>query len=106
MDVSPIHQLPKLPGRAHADHEGTYGKVLVVAGSRGMSGGAVLSARAALRGGAGVVQLACPAEVQPVVAAAYPGYTTFGIRQHADGTFGDGAAEELVELARGADVLA
>ena len=106
MDVSPIHQLPKLPGRAHADHKGTYGKVLVVAGSRGMSGGAVLCAHAALRGGAGVVQLACPAEVQPIAAAAYPGYTTFGIRQHADGTFGDGAAEEVIELARGADVLA
>ena len=106
MNVDPVTELPKLPARAHAGHKGTYGKVLVVAGSRGMSGGAVLCAHSALRSGAGVVQLACPAEVQPVVAAAYPGYTTFGIRQHADGTFGDGTAEEVVELARGADVLA
>jgi ADP-dependent NAD(P)H-hydrate dehydratase len=106
MNVDPVTELPKLPARSHAGHKGTYGKVLVVAGSRGMSGGAVLCAHAALRSGAGAVQLACPADVQPVVAAAYPGYTTFGIRQHADGTFGDGAAEEVVEIARGADVLA
>ncbi|MBN9122271.1 MAG: NAD(P)H-hydrate dehydratase [Planctomycetes bacterium] len=106
MDVTPVVELPKLPRRVSAGHKGTYGKVLVVAGSRGMSGAAVLCAHAALRSGAGVVQLACPADVQPVVAAAYPGYTTFGIRKHTDGTFGDGAADEVVELARGADVLA
>jgi ADP-dependent NAD(P)H-hydrate dehydratase len=106
MEVTPVHRLPELPRREHASHKGTYGKVLVVAGCRGMSGGAVLCAHAALRSGAGVVQLACPADVQPVVAAAYPGYTTLGIRQHSDGSFGDGAAEEVIEAARGADVLA
>jgi NAD(P)H-hydrate epimerase len=71
-----------------------------------MSGAAVLCGRAALRGGAGLVQVACPAEVQPVVAGAYPGYTTFGIRQHADGSFGDGTVEEVAELARGATAVA
>src|SRR4051812_28383840 len=106
MDVTPVHELPKLPRRASAGHKGTYGKVLVVAGTRGMSGAAVLCGRAALRAGAGLVQVACPADVQPVVAAAYPAYTTSAIRQHADGSFGDGAAEEVIELARGADVLA
>lgn len=106
MNVIPIHRLPKLPTRAHTGHKGTYGKVLIVAGSRGMSGAAVLCGHAALRSGAGVVQVACPADIQPVVATAYPGYTTLGIRQHADGTFGDGAAEEVAELARTADVLA
>jgi NAD(P)H-hydrate epimerase len=106
MEMTPVHELPRLPRRAAAGHKGTYGRVLVVAGSVGMSGAAVLCGQAALRGGAGTVQVACPAGVQPVVAAAYPGYTTFGIRQHADGTFGDGAAEEVIELARDADVLA
>jgi len=106
MDATPIHELPRLPPRSHAGHKGSYGKVLVVAGSRGMSGAAVLCGRAALRGGAGVVQVACPADVQPVVAAAYPAYTTTGIRQHTDGSFCDGTVEEVTELARGADVLA
>src|SRR4029079_11712245 len=100
--VTAIDQPPPLPPRPRSGHKGTFGKVLVVAGSRGMSGAAVLCGRAALRAGAGLVQVACPADAQPVVACAYPGYTTFGIRQHADGTFGDGTVEEVVELARGA----
>jgi NAD(P)H-hydrate epimerase len=106
MNLTPIHELPRLPRRSHSGHKGTYGKVLVVAGSRGMSGAAGLCGHAALRSGSGLVQVACPAEVQPVIAAAYPAYTTIAIRQHADGTFGDGAVAELIELARGADVLA
>jgi NAD(P)H-hydrate epimerase len=106
MDVSPVLELPRLPRRSPAGPKGTYGKVLVVAGSRGMSGAAVLCGRAALRGGAGLVQVASPADAQPVVAAAYPAYTTIPIRQHADGSLGDGTVEELAELARGADVLA
>jgi len=97
---------PRLPRRAARGHKGTFGKVLVVAGSRGMSGAAALTARAALRSGAGLVQVACPAEVQAVVAGAFPAYTTFGIRQHADGSFGDGAAEAVLELATAADVVA
>lgn len=100
-----VRDVPGLPKRLVGGHKGAYGKVLVVAGSRGMSGAAVLSARAALRSGAGLVQVACPDEAQPLVAAAHPAYTTFSIRQHADGTFGDGAAEEVVELAATADVV-
>lgn len=106
MDVSPVLELPRLPRRSPAGHKGTYGKVLLVAGSRGMSGAASMCGRAALRGGAGLVQVASPADAQPVVAAAYPAYTTIPIRQHADGSPGDGTVAELVELARGADVLA
>jgi len=97
---------PRLPRRAARGHKGTFGKVLVVAGSRGMSGAAALTARAALRSGSGLVQVACPAEVQAVVAGAFPAYTTFGIRQHADGTFGEGVTDEVLELARGAEVVA
>jgi NAD(P)H-hydrate epimerase len=106
MDATPIHDLPRLPRRSHAGHKGSYGKVLVVAGSRGMSGAAVLCGRAALRGGAGLVQVATPADIQPVVAAAYEAYTTTGIRQHADGSFGDGTVEEVAQLAGAVDVVA
>lgn len=106
MDATTTNELPQLPRRAPDGHKGTYGKVLVLAGSRGMSGAAVLCGRAALRSGAGLVQVATPADVQALVAGAYPAYTTIGIRQHADGTFGDGTAEEVIELAQTADVLA
>ena len=104
--VTPVNELPRWPRRAADGHKGTYGKVIVLAGSRNMAGAAVLCGRAALRAGAGLVQVACPASVQPVVAAGHPCYTTVGLRQHADGTFGDGVAAEVIELARTADALA
>jgi ADP-dependent NAD(P)H-hydrate dehydratase len=106
MDVVPVCEVPRLPRRAHDAHKGTFGTVLVVAGSRGMAGAAVLSGTGALRAGAGLVRVACPASVQDVVAAGNPCYTTAGIRQHADGSFGDGTAAEVIELARAADVVA
>ena len=68
--ASPITELPVLPPRPADSHKGDFGRVLVVAGSRGMSGAAVLCGSAALRGGAGLVCLAVPAEISPVVAAA------------------------------------
>jgi NAD(P)H-hydrate epimerase len=106
VDIFPVNQLPRLPRRSHDGHKGIYGTVLVVAGSVGMTGAAVLAGRSALRAGAGLVRVACPTHVLDVVAASYPAYTTLGIRQHTDGTFGDGAAEELIEVARGSTVVA
>ena len=46
-----VTALPRLEPRAADGHKGTYGHVLIVAGSRGMSGAAVLCAGGALRGG-------------------------------------------------------
>lgn len=61
-----------LPERGASGHKGSHGHLLVVAGAPGTSGAAVLAGRAALRGGAGLVTVACPPDVQPVVAAAQP----------------------------------
>ena len=48
-------------------HKGSCGRILIAAGSVGMAGAAVLSARGALRSGAGLVQLSVPAEIFPIV---------------------------------------
>ena len=48
-------------------HKGDCGRILIAAGSRGMAGAAVLSARGALRSGAGLVQLSVPEEIFPIV---------------------------------------
>ena len=61
--------LPRLSPMAH---KGSRGHVVIVAGSRGKSGAAVLAARGALRAGAGLVTVAAVAEVQAAVAAALP----------------------------------
>lgn len=57
-----------LPARPADGHKGTFGHLAVVAGSTGKTGAAVMSSEAALRGGCGLVTLACPAQVEPVVA--------------------------------------
>lgn len=47
----------RLPMRKPDSHKGTYGKVLMITGSRGMAGAAYLSAKAAYTSGAGLVQI-------------------------------------------------
>jgi len=52
-----------LPKRKKDSHKGTYGRVLIVAGSAGMTGAGVLASRAALRSGSGLVHLAVPKDL-------------------------------------------
>ena len=53
-----VREVPRLPPRPVEGHKGTFGRVLVVAGSIGMTGAAALVGRAALRAGAGLVRVA------------------------------------------------
>lgn len=61
-----------VPVRGPGAHKGSNGHLLIVAGSVGKSGAAILCGHAALRGGAGLVTVACAAEVLPIVAASLP----------------------------------
>ncbi|MGC1186837.1 MAG: NAD(P)H-hydrate dehydratase [Candidatus Acidiferrales bacterium] len=58
--------------RPRDSNKGTYGHALIVAGSVGKSGAAILSSRGALRAGAGLVTVATAAEALPTVAAGMP----------------------------------
>ena len=71
-----IDTLPSPPFRPADAHKGTFGRVLVIGGSRGMSGAPSLAGLGALRGGAGLVFVAVPSEVLPIVAAIEPSYLT------------------------------
>jgi NAD(P)H-hydrate epimerase len=56
------------PKRAIDAHKYKVGKVFVLAGSRGYTGAAAMSAESALRAGAGMVILGCPQSVYPILA--------------------------------------
>jgi NAD(P)H-hydrate epimerase len=58
--------------REASGHKGSYGHVLVVAGSMGKTGAAALAGISALRAGAGLVTIATPESCVPVVASFYP----------------------------------
>jgi ADP-dependent NAD(P)H-hydrate dehydratase len=104
--VETITDLPKLAARAADSNKGDFGKVLVVAGSRGMSGAAVLCGSAALRGGAGLVRVAVPHEILPVVAAGNPCYMTAPLAQDDQGRLAEAGLPELLALTRANTVLA
>jgi ADP-dependent NAD(P)H-hydrate dehydratase len=104
---TPIETVPTLPPRPADGHKGTFGRVLVIAGSRGMTGAAVLCGSAALRGGAGLVQVAVPGEILPTVAAGNPCYLTSSFAQDMRGRFAASAVDDLVDVAAAwADVVA
>jgi NAD(P)H-hydrate epimerase len=101
-----ILELPVMAPRPADSNKGSFGRVLVVAGSRGMSGAAVLCASAALRGGAGLVKLAVPEGILPIVASANPCYLTAPLTQDDNGQLADRAQAELLSLTQANDVLA
>jgi ADP-dependent NAD(P)H-hydrate dehydratase / NAD(P)H-hydrate epimerase len=61
-----------LPRRTLSSHKGTYGKGLVIGGSRNMNGAVVMCAKAALRCGAGLLTIGLPDEIHPIVAVHVP----------------------------------
>ena len=97
---------PSLPVRPDDGHKGTFGAVLIIAGSRGMSGAACLSGLGALRGGAGLVTVAVPAGIQTVVAATEPSYLTVALAEDDQGRISRQAAAEIQSRARHATAIA
>ena len=81
--------------RAPDDHKGVYGHALIVAGSRGMAGAAILAARAALRSGAGLVTVAAPQSSAPVIAGAVPSALTLALPENTSGAFRPDGVERL-----------
>ncbi len=80
-----ISGIAKLKERAFDAHKGDFGKVLIIAGSLGMSGAAALAGRSALRAGAGLVRAAIPKSILPIVASIEPSFTTIPLPEDSDG---------------------
>jgi ADP-dependent NAD(P)H-hydrate dehydratase / NAD(P)H-hydrate epimerase len=97
---------PFVAPRPADSHKGRYGHVLVVAGSRGKSGAAVLASTAALRIGAGLVTAAVPASVLPIAASARPELMTEPLPETETGALDALSPECIAALLAPATVLA
>lgn len=98
--------LPRLPRRPVDGHKGTFGRVLVIAGSYGMSGAAVLCGSGALRSGAGLVRVATPESILPTVALGNPCYTTLPLPVNSQGHLEPSRCEQFEAWLDQADSLA
>ncbi|MAG92420.1 MAG: NAD(P)H-hydrate dehydratase [Planctomycetaceae bacterium] len=107
MVIERVSELPTIPDRPADGHKGTFGRVLILAGSRGMSGAAALAGLGALRGGAGLVYVATPREIIPIVASIEPSYLTVPLPEDGPtGRIGMGAQPEIETAATQVDVVA
>jgi len=89
----------RLPERPAAGHKGTFGHVLVVAGSEGKTGAASLAAEGAARAGAGLVSIACPAGLNDILEIKCTEAMTVPVPDTSDRSFAARAASVLTELA-------
>jgi NAD(P)H-hydrate epimerase len=106
MPIPYVLSIPALPQRPEESHKGSFGSVLIIAGSRGMSGAACLSGLGALRGGAGLVTLAIPAGIQTAVAAVEPSYLTIALPDNEQGRISLLALAEILSRAASATAVA
>ena len=70
-----------LPKRKREAHKGSFGRLLIVAGSSGMSGAAILASRAAMRAGVGLTYLAVPKKLVDLIDLATPEVITLAFDQ-------------------------
>lgn len=93
-----------LPPRPMDAHKGTFGKVMIVAGSANYTGAAVLCATSAIRTGAGLVTLALPSTLHTSVVPALP-EATYVLLPHALGVVDERAVPVLLEHLNDYDAL-
>ncbi|MCX6338841.1 MAG: NAD(P)H-hydrate dehydratase [Candidatus Aureabacteria bacterium] len=92
------------PPRRRVSHKGDYGRILIVAGSPGMTGAACLAASAAMRAGSGLVTVAAPRSLNPILEVKLTEAMTLPLPETAAGTLGREAGEEILRVADRFDI--
>jgi len=93
---------PRLPDA----HKGTTGHVLVVSGSVGKTGAAAMTAMSAMRAGAGLVTLAIPESLNPVLETQVLEAMTYLLPETENGIIGESAFNKIMDLLAGKKCLA
>jgi len=101
-----VRKLPKLKKREPDSHKGTYGRILVIAGSRMMNGAAYLCCQGAMRAGAGLVVLATPAYSAAVLASRFICGIIRPLPETKIGSLSEQGREAILQLVKDADVVA
>src|SRR5918993_1768029 len=96
--MEPITTPPPLPDRPREGHKGIFGRVLVVGGNDGMIGAPVLAGTAALRMGAGLVQIAVPRSILAACLSITPELIGIGLGKAA-------GKDQLLEAGEKADAV-
>jgi ADP-dependent NAD(P)H-hydrate dehydratase len=98
-----VHQLLDRPS---AGHKGDFGRALLIGGSQGMSGAIALAGKSTLRSGAGLVTLAVPQMILPIVATFEPSYMTAPLLCDAFGRIHTAARTTIEPLIESATAVA
>jgi NAD(P)H-hydrate epimerase len=91
----PPPEAVRLPARPADGHKGTFGTVVVVAGSRGLTGAAYLASSACVRSGAGLVRLLVAEGVYPILAVKCTEAMATPMEEDAPGALGTGALDAV-----------
>jgi len=90
--------LPHLPHRSPEAHKGDFGRILIVAGSRGMMGAAILASQSSLRSGAGLSVLVVPDTLVPVASSLQVCAVVRGVEDTGGGAHSANAAQEILKM--------
>ena len=94
--ITPDWAASTLPVRPTGGHKGSFGKAMVVAGSRNYVGAAFLAAVAASRAGAGLVTAAVPTAIQMAIATAAPHVTYLPMPETPQGGIDSSGSSEIL----------
>ncbi len=97
---------PLFPPRKTHDHKGSWGHLLIIAGSRGKSGAAVLAANAAVGAGTGLVTLAVPDAINDSVEACTIEAMTVPLPDQGAGYLTEDVLDTLLKLTRNKSAMA
>lgn len=92
--------------RKRSAHKGNFGRVLILAGSRGMHGAAHLAGMGALRSGAGLVSVAVPQAIYTIVARREAELMVKPLPSNSAGSLSASASQPLLKMLENQDVLA
>lgn len=94
-----------LPPRRSDVHKGSLGKVLILAGSRGMSGAAILASRAVMRSGAGLATLFTPASLANLIDVQNPEVMTYALPETIYGSISKSSLEHIISTLKNFDTV-